>query len=105
MTRTRTALAAVLATGLLALSACGATDGADPEAERSATQPADAPPATAPAAEAADSHGSGHYAEPAKSRRLRAGETRTTIAEKISFDSRNSPSWSKHPPKAYAWNW
>lgn len=87
VTRTRPALAALLAAGLLALSACSGADGAG-DADQTATQPADSPtsPATADAEEAGQSgqtgqagH-SGHYAEPAKSRRLRAGETRTTIA-------------------------
>jgi hypothetical protein len=81
MHRTRAALAALLATGLLALSACGGAS----DDERRATQPADAStsstaeePAEA-AAEGAKGH-DGHYAEPAKAKPLRAGETRTTIA-------------------------
>lgn len=87
MSRTRPALAALLAAGLLALSACSGGDGAA-EADQTATQPADSPtsPST-PDADEADQAGqagqaghSGHYAEPATSRPLRAGETRTTIA-------------------------
>ena len=77
--RTRHALATVVALGLLTLSACGGGD--SPEAERSATQPADSAATTSPTAEEAAASGhSGHYAEPARSRALRAGETRTTIA-------------------------
>lgn len=86
MTRTRTALAAILASGLLALTACSGADGAG-GADQKATQPADAPTSESTAdaeTDGADETGqaghSGHYAEPAKSRRLRAGETRTTIA-------------------------
>jgi hypothetical protein len=87
MSRTRRVLAAVLTTGLLALSACSGGDGAS-DADQTATQPADSPTSapTADAEEAGQSaqtgqngH-SGHDAEPATSRRLRAGETRTTIA-------------------------
>ena len=84
MTRTRSALAAVLATGLLALSACAgdASDGSD---DRRATQtvdasPADASPDATDAEDVAEEGHDGHYAEPAKSRPLRAGESRTTIA-------------------------
>ena len=78
MTRARTVLAALLTTGLLALSACGGAD--DSDGESSATQPAESGD-TSPAAEEAAAEGhSGHYAEPAKARRLRAGETRRTIA-------------------------
>ena len=79
--RTRPALAALLAAGLLALSACSGSDGSG-EADQTATQPADSPTSasTADAGEGAQAGHSGHYAEPAKSRRLRAGETRTTIA-------------------------
>ena len=76
--RHRHALAAVLTLGLLTLAACG---GGSAESDPSATQPAEQPASTSPTAEeAAGSHGSGHYAEPAKSKKLRAGETRTTIA-------------------------
>ncbi|SEC84168.1 hypothetical protein SAMN04489844_3096 [Nocardioides exalbidus] len=75
MTR-RPALAALLATGLLALAACGG-GGDAPEPDRSATQPASSSPT---ATEAAGSEHAGHYAEPARSRPLREGETRTTIA-------------------------
>jgi hypothetical protein len=77
--RSRHALAAVLTLGLLTLAACG---GGSAEADRSATQPAEEPATTSPTAEeaAAGSHGSGHYVEPARSKKLRAGETRTTIA-------------------------
>lgn len=79
LSRSRCALAAVLATGLLALSACS-SDGAG-DAEQTATQPPSAPTADAEeAGQAAQAGHSGHYAEPARSRRLRAGETRTTIA-------------------------
>ena len=82
--RTRPALAALLAAGLLALSACSGSDGSG-DADQTAAQPADSPTSasTADAEEAAQTgHAghAGHYAEPAKSRRLRAGETRTTIA-------------------------
>ncbi len=81
MSRTRSLCAALLATGLLALSACGG--GADSDTEERATQPADASTSVSPTAEddaaAAEGH-DGHYAEPAKSKALRAGETRTTIA-------------------------
>lgn len=82
MTRTRTALGALLASTLLAVSACGGADpGAEADAERSATQPAEAPaPAADEAEPAAGGHGGGHDAEPARSKPLRAGETRTTIA-------------------------
>lgn len=82
MTRTRTALGALLASTLLAVSACGGADpGAEADAERSATQPAEAPaPAVDEAEPAAGGHGGGHDAEPARSKPLRAGETRTTIA-------------------------
>ena len=76
--RRRSALAALLAAGLLALSACGGGDG--PTSDRSATQPAESPASASPTEEAAASGHDGHYAEPARSRRLRAGETRTTIA-------------------------
>ena len=79
--RLRPALAALLTGGLLVLSACGAS-GDDPAADRTATQPADAGASTSPTAEDADDaddHG-GHDAEPARSKPLREGETRTTIA-------------------------
>ena len=73
--------AAVLAVALLALSACGGSDTAD--ADRRATQPADASPSSSPVAEdetpATKGH-DGHVAKPAKAKPLRAGETRTTIA-------------------------
>ena len=77
----RGTLAAVLASGLLALSACGGGAG-EPDADRSATQPTSStsPSADEGADEAADAGHGGHYAEPAKSRPLREGETRTTIA-------------------------
>ncbi|GAA1434554.1 hypothetical protein GCM10009641_28180 [Mycobacterium cookii] len=84
MTRTRTVLGALLASALLTLSACGGTDPgaeADASAERSATQPVEPPvPAAEEAEQAAGGHGGGHDAEPARSKPLRAGETRTTIA-------------------------
>jgi hypothetical protein len=77
--RTRRALAAVLTVGLLALSGCGGDTPS--EVDEPSAQPSDAPASTSPTAEeaAAGSH-AGHYAEPATSRRLRAGETRRTIA-------------------------
>jgi hypothetical protein len=89
-TRTRTALAAILAGGLLALNACSGADGAG-GADQKATQPPDSPTSASPAegdevdevdetGDAGQAGHSGHYAEPARSRRLRAGETRTTIA-------------------------
>lgn len=83
MTRTRTVLASLLATGLLALSACGGAD--DSGEEGRATQPAAAesaePADASPVAEDAAAEGhDGHYSEPAKSKPLRAGESRTTIA-------------------------
>jgi hypothetical protein len=79
MHRTRTALAALLAAGLLALSACGGTGGSD--AERRATQPADASSSPTTDEQAAgDTAHDGHHAEPAKARPLRPGETRRTIA-------------------------
>jgi hypothetical protein len=82
MTRTRTALGALLASTLLALSACGGADpGAEASAERSATQPVETPaPAADDAEQAAGGHDGGHDAQPARSKPLRAGETRTTIA-------------------------
>jgi hypothetical protein len=82
MTRTRTALGALLASTLLALSACGGADpGTEADAQRSATQPVEAPaPAADEAEQAAGGHGGGHDAEPARSKPLREGETRTTIA-------------------------
>ena len=78
MTRTRTALAALLTTGLFALSACGGSS----DGQSSATQPADSQSADAsPVAEDAAAEGhDGHYAKPAKTQPLRAGETRRTIA-------------------------
>jgi hypothetical protein len=84
MARTRTALAAIVASGLLALTACSGADGAG-GADQKATQPAESP-TSASSADAAETEEtgqaghSGHYAGPATSRRLRAGETRTTIA-------------------------
>jgi hypothetical protein len=80
-TRTRPALAALLAAALLGLSACSGSG--DPVADRSATQPVEPAAETpAPAEEAATSEEGhdGHYAEPARSAPLRAGESRTTIA-------------------------
>ncbi|KQV67554.1 hypothetical protein ASC64_09925 [Nocardioides sp. Root122] len=80
MPRTRSrALAALLATGLLALTACSGSgsDGAD--ADDRATQPTEQA-STSPSAEDAAAEEHGHYAEPAKARPLRAGESRTTIA-------------------------
>ncbi len=81
MSRTRRALAAALTAGLLALSACSGGDGSD-GARQTATQPADSSTtaSTADAEEAGQTGHAGHYAEPAKSRRLRAGEERATIA-------------------------
>ena len=91
--RTTRALAALVAAGLLSLSACSGGDGAG-ATDRTATQPADAPTSTSTApdaddpaaggpdedsAQAAQSGHSGHAA-PVRSRPLRAGETRTTIA-------------------------
>jgi hypothetical protein len=73
---TRSALAALLVTALLALTACGGGDGPG----RSATQPAPAPESPSATAEEQAEGDAGHYAEPAASRPLRAGETRTTIA-------------------------
>ncbi|MCW2737297.1 hypothetical protein [Nocardioides sp.] len=76
MSRIRATVAALLATGLLALSACGGASDSRSDVERRATQPAGASPTAQEAAEGHD----GHYAEPARSKPLRAGETRTTIA-------------------------
>ncbi len=76
--RPRHALVAVLTLGLVTLSACAG--GGDPAAEQSATQPADSSNTSPTAEEAAAAGHSGHYAEPAKSQKLRPGETRTTIA-------------------------
>jgi hypothetical protein len=73
---TRSALAALLVTALLALTACGGGDGPG----RRATQPAPAPESPSATAEEQAEGDAGHYAEPAASRPLRAGETRTTIA-------------------------
>jgi len=74
--------AAFLAVALLALSACGGSGTAD--ADRRATQPADASPSSSPVAEdethAATKGHDGHVAKPAKAKPLRAGETRATIA-------------------------
>ncbi|MEO7430351.1 MAG: hypothetical protein ABIY48_13320, partial [Acidimicrobiales bacterium] len=84
MSRTRTAYAALIATGLFALAACGGS--ASPGADRSATQPAEAQTTTSPTAEDATAEGhDGHYAEPATSEPLRAGETRRTIAMPASY--------------------
>ena len=72
---------AALAVGLLALSACSGGDTSD--ADRRATQPADASTSSSTADDEAQGAGQGHdghYAEPATSKALRAGETRTTIA-------------------------
>jgi hypothetical protein len=80
--RTHAALAALVATGMLALSACG---GGASDDERRATQPADASTSSGAeepseaAAEGAEGH-DGHHAEPVKAKPLRPGETRTTIA-------------------------
>lgn len=79
--RTPRALAALLATGLLALTACGGAS--DEGVPQPATQPAVEPAAGAAAEPStgagAPGHG-GHYAEPARSKPLREGETRETIA-------------------------
>ncbi|MFC7360224.1 hypothetical protein [Nocardioides astragali] len=75
------ALAAALTVSLVALSACSGSDASD--GDRRATQPADAPSSAATAGDEAQAAGEGHdghYAEPARSKSLRAGETRTTIA-------------------------
>lgn len=77
-TRSRT-LAALLATGLLALSACSGSGPDGSDADDRATQSTEQA-TTPPAAEEAAAEGHGHYAEPAKARPLRAGESRTTIA-------------------------
>ncbi|MBL0749636.1 hypothetical protein [Nocardioides baculatus] len=73
----RRAWAALLATGLLTLSACGG-GGADGD---SATQPPDVTQgaSSSPDGEVTVGH-DGHQVKPAKARPLRAGETRTTIA-------------------------
>jgi hypothetical protein len=77
MPRTRSrALAALLAAGLLTLSACS---GSGSDADDRATQPTEQA-TTSPTADDAAAEGHGHYAEPATSRPLRAGESRTTIA-------------------------
>ncbi|CUR61630.1 conserved exported hypothetical protein [metagenome] len=73
------ALAALLATGLLALSACSGSGSDSTDADDRATQPGQAA-STSPSAEDVAAEGHGHYAEPAKARPLRAGESRTTIA-------------------------
>ena len=78
MSRTRALVAAVLTTGLLALSACGGDNASD--TDHRATQPADASESTSPVAEEAMEGHDGHDAKPAKSAPLRDGETRTTIA-------------------------
>ncbi len=84
MTRTRSrVLAALLAAGLLTLSACSGSGSSGSESDDRATQPAEQ--ATSPSATADDGDeeaagGHGHYAEPAKARPLRAGESRRTIA-------------------------
>lgn len=71
------ALVALLAAGLLTLSACSGSDGSD--ADDRATQSTEQA-TTSPTAEDDTAEGHGHYAEPAKARPLRAGESRTTIA-------------------------
>lgn len=78
--RTRT-LAVLVASGLLALSACGASDepAAQPAAEPAAVQEAGTATEQEPGTDGQSGH-SGHYAEPARSKPLRAGETRTTVA-------------------------
>ncbi|MDR7251079.1 hypothetical protein J2X46_000051 [Nocardioides sp. BE266] len=74
------AVVALLAAGVLALSACSGSGGSgDSSSDDRATQPAETSPTASEDAEAA-AEGHGHYAEPAKARPLRAGETRTTIA-------------------------
>ena len=89
LSRPRSALAAVVAAGLVVLTACGSGD--TPDADRSATQPAENPASSSPAAEeGSDGHSghsghSGHDAEAVKARPLRAGETRTTIAMPASY--------------------
>lgn len=67
-----------VAVSLLALSACS---GDTSDADRRATQPADAPTAspTADEAQAAVEGHDGHYAEPATSKALRAGDARTVL--------------------------
>jgi hypothetical protein len=79
-------LAGLLAAGLLVLSACGGGS-AGPGADRSATQPAtSSSPSTGESADDSGTHGhGGHYAEPARSKPLRAGETRTTVAMPASY--------------------
>ncbi len=81
MTRPRSAFAAVVTVCLLALSACGGADSTS-GLPRQATQPAESPSGTTdePTEEATAGHDGGHYAEPAKAKPLRAGESRTTIA-------------------------
>lgn len=78
--RTRT-LAVLVASGLLALSACGASDepAAQPAAEPAAAQEAGTATEQELGTDGQSGH-SGHYAEPARSKPLRAGETRTTVA-------------------------
>ncbi|MDT0184394.1 hypothetical protein Q9S36_29790 [Microbacterium sp. ARD31] len=80
------ALVALLAAGVLTLSACsGSGSSGGSSSDDRATQPVEQ---TSPAAEdgadeaadAATDDGHGHYAEPAKARPLRAGESRRTIA-------------------------
>lgn len=81
MTRARLAavLPAVLAGALLALTACGSGDQVP---EPTATQPSGTPtaPAEPATADPATTAHDGTHAQPTRPRRLRAGETRTTIA-------------------------
>jgi hypothetical protein len=72
------ALVALLAAGLLTLSACSGSGGSSgSSSEDRATQPVEQ---ASPTAEEAADEDHGHYTEPARARPLRAGESRTTIA-------------------------